>query len=39
MSDPSEYADDQYAQYLYDLDMIERANTELNTIAAQQQES
>ena len=30
--DPSEYADDQYSRYLYDLDLEARANDELALI-------
>ena len=33
------WLDDYYQQWLYDQDLIERANDELNTIAAQQQEN
>ena len=33
------WLDDYYQQWLYDQDLIEAANIELNTIAAQQQEN
>ena len=42
MNDPAEYADDHHSYWLresYDSDLRERANDELNTIAAQQQEN
>jgi hypothetical protein len=34
----SDWLDDYYQQWLYDQDLIDRANAELNTIAAQRQE-
>jgi hypothetical protein len=37
--DNDTWLDDYYQQWLYDQDLIDRANDELNDIAAQQQET
>ena len=37
--DNDTWVDDYYQRWLYDLDLIDRANAELNDIAAQQQET